>query len=170
MLKRELDHWEFGEEVIKIEWDKEVWCLHSCCNAKYGVVHMLKLLGLKWTDKLSWVYTQADWESHYQSAGAKAGVTWKSLQDFLHLFMGTSNTVSHLPDEFPLYSGEDPVKTKTCKEQNNNQSKNNVVVVSMRQSAGVIVKCNSINIWINAKNGKMLAPEDSTVIPSSTIT
>lgn len=66
--------------------------------------------------------------------------------------------------------GKEPMKTKTCKEENNNQSKNNVVIVRMKQSIGVIAKCNSINVWMNAKNGKMLALEDSTIIPSGTIT
>lgn len=47
------------------------------------------------------------------------------------------------------------------KEQDNNQSKHNVVIIRTKPSIGLMAKCNSINVLINAKNRKPLIPEGS---------
>lgn len=47
------------------------------------------------------------------------------------------------------------------KEQDNNQSKHNAVIIRTKPSIGLMAKCNSINVLINAKNQKPLIPEGS---------
>ena len=47
------------------------------------------------------------------------------------------------------------------KEQDNNQSKHNAVIIRTKPSIGVIAKYNSINVLINAKDQKPLIPKGS---------